>query len=271
MPLKNNSDIILAVFESKFQSKIMAVATGVKLTNIAMCLVACIVLGVGCLANIAAAETVSDFSDFSGNDSESDTYVTLTTDRVNSDGLLVNGNLPESYNYKIGFTINGSDFIGYGNNANTQENGGEDNSTSWVSAYYRNNSEKFFAGSSPTGLLVVLDAANDGIGTFDTNDNGTPDYEDDDTVHWTLGDDDVLYTAGDVADILGSITYTGVIGRVEIGGVLDGIENLPAYSTSGSMVLPSINLITGVPEPATLALLGTGLTLAIFVRRRKSL
>lgn len=206
-------------------------------------------IGFGISQTCAEIVTVPDFSYFArGATPESEIVVGLYSDNNGYDylPLTIDGDLPSDPYYKVGFSISGgSEFVGYAQN------------NSWVfdsgyqgfleGYYYNGNSIEFEFWKKITGLYVVHDVNNDGIGTFDTE-----------TGILVIDADDTVYTTGD--------TLTS-FNKIEIAGIEGNVDALPAWERTGFVLLPAINLVT-VPEPATLIFLNAGIVVFTYIKKK---
>lgn len=162
----------------------------------------------------------------------------FTKTLYNNGDLTVNGSVPVDANYKVGLFMDGA-CVGYANNNDEREG------TSSLSGYVCDMS----GGQRSDSMIVIHDANGDGIGNYNT-----------DTEMLEIGADDVVYTAGNMSPS----------NLIELDGIAGNVSALPKWGDGVSMLyLPSINLVD-VPEPATLALLGTGAGALIYRERRKA-
>ncbi len=172
-------------------------------------------------------------------------------------GVTINGQMPADYgSVQMGFSLLNAGvitFVGYASNDDTSTSHPEWGSADpdGVTGFYYNSLSQ---DETPTGLWAIFDANSDGIGSVESG-------------VWTLGDDDVLYAIG--------ATTTG-LNNIALVGDLPAYDSAYIYSYNSeqpdsyvNLPLPGINLVTGIPEPATLVLLGTGLVASILARRKK--
>ncbi len=160
---------------------------------------------------------------------------------VSKEGVVENNHWAGDI-WRIGFgryIDGGFLFGGYANNDNSISNNHEGFEGWCVCDFYDG---VFPEGSRADEVFIVHDKLGDGIGEWS---NG----------NWALGIDDDLYRTGDI----------------EFNGIQGGIDELGplSYLSPDGVILPHMT-INKVPEPASLAVFGLGLALALAGRKRKN-